>query len=86
MAKQKCDQNMCKMFIVCGSACLPTVSRLTVAVPTHRSPPSSRRGPTVEEEGVGVHGLKRPAAHLGPRGHCEDAVCPGGPHCGGEGL
>ena len=77
---------MSKMFIVCGSACLPTVSRLTVAVPTHRSPPSSRRGPTVEEEGVGVHGLKRPAAHLGPRGHCEDAVCPGGPHCGGEGL
>lgn len=47
---------------------------------------SSRRGPAVEEEGAGVQCTERPATSLGSGGHCEDAVCPGGPHRGGEGL
>lgn len=46
----------------------------------------SCRGQAVEEEGPGAWSATRHATYLGPGGYCEDAVCPGGSHCGGEGL
>lgn len=67
------------------SVCL-LATRLTPVVPACLSFFRWFRGPTLEEEGAEARGPRRRSALLGPGSYCEDAVCPGGPHCGGEGL
>lgn len=47
--------------------------------------PSCRR-PAAEEACAWAWGPADHATHLGPGSYCEDAVCPGWPHCGGERL
>lgn len=45
-----------------------------------------RRRPAFEKKSAGIQQPQWSKPHLGSRGNGEDAVCPRGSHCSGEGL